>query len=136
MIAPWLLQPGDPLPGLPLADGLWTPAPFSGFWAIVVVSARPETLAPPDQIRLLGIASPQTRTSAPPGWHADSGTLCAQRLGALVGADTVATVAVLLDPAGTVVASAAAEDINALIADLAAQVPAKARGQLNPSSSR
>ncbi len=135
---PWLLQAGDPLPALPLADERWTTERFAGYWSIIAVAMAAVALPATAGVRTLAVRSPASQGGPFPGWRDDCGTLSALRLGALVGPHEVVSVAVLLDPAGTVVHAVAGADIAALVAGLIAEVPAAAlaAGQPKPSTSR
>ncbi len=112
----WLLRPGDPLPPLCLKSGPWTADAFAGHWGLVVVGdglCGADLAAVPTEVRVLGIASPG-RASATDA-VADDGTVSAQRLGALVAADCVVPVAVVLDPGGTVAFAAQGDSASAAV---------------------
>lgn len=100
---PWLLVAGDPLPALPLAGRVWRAQAFAGSWAVVVIGDRLDAAALAQvhpEIAVLAIQSPASELAA--GHAQDDGTASAQRLGALLAPSEVATVLVVLDPAGTV----------------------------------
>lgn len=112
----WLLRPGDPLPPLCLKSGPWTAEAFAGHWGVVVVADGlhgADLTAVPAAVRVLGIGSPGRTAAA--GAVADDGTVSAQRLGALVAADCVVPVAVVLDPGGTVAFAAQGDSASAAV---------------------